>query len=173
MLLMLLERGEPVADITFFDTGWEFPEMYEHLEQLEIFTGLKITRLHPRLPVDVETEKTPFDWMFSEYPVVKRGTRNVHQVGRGWPAATRNNLTASASLTPLSGLPEKSASRSRRRISRASLKPGLSSWTARKPSRRVSSTRTTSRIRRYSGSGQKGRATDGGQYFHKNIHEES
>ena len=27
MLLMLLERGEPVADVVFFDTGWEFPEM--------------------------------------------------------------------------------------------------------------------------------------------------
>ena len=40
MLLMLLERGEPVADVVFFDTGWEFPEMYEYLEKLEAFTGL-------------------------------------------------------------------------------------------------------------------------------------
>ena len=55
MLLMLLERGESVADVMFFDTGWEFPEMYEHLEKLETFTGLKITRLRPRLPVDVVT----------------------------------------------------------------------------------------------------------------------
>ena len=28
MLLMLLERGEPVADVMFFDTGSEFLEMY-------------------------------------------------------------------------------------------------------------------------------------------------
>ena len=61
MLLMLLERGESVADVVFFDTGWEFPAMYEHLEKLEAFTGLKITRLHPRMPVDVETDKSPFD----------------------------------------------------------------------------------------------------------------
>ncbi len=88
MLLMLLERGEPVADVVFFDTGWEFPAMYEHLEQLEAFTGLKITRLHARLPVGVEADKSPFDWMFSEYPVVKRGTRQVHKIGRCWPAAT-------------------------------------------------------------------------------------
>ena len=87
MLLMLLERGEPVADIMFFDTGWEFPEMYEHLEKLEAFTGLKITRLRPRLPVGTDTEKSPFDWMMSEYPVVRRGTRQVHKIGRGWPAA--------------------------------------------------------------------------------------
>ncbi len=93
MLLMLLERGEPVADVVFFDTGWEFPEMYKHLEQLEAFTGLKITRLHPRLPVGTDTEKLPFDWMFAEYPVVRRGTRDVHQIGRGWPAATRRWCT--------------------------------------------------------------------------------
>lgn len=93
MLLMLLERGEPVADVVFFDTGWEFPEMYEHLAKIETFTGLKITRLRARLPVGVETEKSPFDWMLSEYPVVRRGTRQVHMVGRGWPAATRRWCT--------------------------------------------------------------------------------
>ena len=93
MLLMLLERGESVADVMFFDTGWEFPEMYEHLEKLETFTGLKITRLRPRLPVDVETDKSPFDWMFSEYPVVRRETRQVHMIGRGWPAASRRWCT--------------------------------------------------------------------------------
>lgn len=93
MLLMLLEHGESVADVMFFDTGWEFPEMYEHLDKLEAFTGLKITRLRPRLPVDVETDKSPFDWMFSEYPVARRGTRDVHQIGRGWPAATRRWCT--------------------------------------------------------------------------------
>ena len=93
MLLMLLEHGEPVADVVFFDTGWEFPEMYEHLEKLEAFTGLKITRLRPRLPVDVETNKSPFDWIFSEHPVARRGTRQVHMIGRGWPAARRRWCT--------------------------------------------------------------------------------
>lgn len=85
MLLMLLERGEPVADVVFFDTGWEFPEMYEHLEKLEAFTGLKITRLRPRMPIGVETDKSPFDWMLSEYPVARRGTRQVHMIGRAGP----------------------------------------------------------------------------------------
>ena len=93
MLLMLLEHGESVADVMFFDTGWEFPEMYEHLEKLEAFTGLKITHLRPRLPVDVETAKSPFDWIFSEHPVARRGTRQVHMIGRGWPAARRRWCT--------------------------------------------------------------------------------
>ncbi len=48
MLLMLLERGEDIADIVFFDTGWEHPEMYEHLDKLENFVGRKITRLQAR-----------------------------------------------------------------------------------------------------------------------------
>ncbi len=87
MLFMLLERGEPVADVVFFDTGWEFPEMYEHLEQLEAFTGLKITRLRPRLPVDVETDKSPFDWLFSDVPVTRRGSGEIHMLGRQWPNA--------------------------------------------------------------------------------------
>ena len=86
MLLMLLERGEPIADIVFFDGGWEFPQMHEHLEQVEQFIGQKITRLRPRLPVGVVTDKTPFDWMFSEFPIVKRGTSEVHRIGRYWPS---------------------------------------------------------------------------------------
>lgn len=85
MLLMLLERGESIEDIVFFDTGWEFPQMYEHLDRLEQFTGLHITRLHARLPVGVETEKSPFDWLFSEVPITKRGSGKTHMIGRGWP----------------------------------------------------------------------------------------
>lgn len=87
MLLMLLERGEPVEDIVFFDTGWEHPEMYEHLNQLEQFAGRRITRLHARLPVGVETDKSPFDWLFSEVPVAKRGTGEIHKTGYWWPNA--------------------------------------------------------------------------------------
>ena len=93
MLLMMLERGEPIADIVFFDGGWEFPQMHEHLEKLERFIGQKITRLRPRLPVGVVTDKSPFEWILSEYPVVSRETRQVHKIGRGWPAPRRRWCT--------------------------------------------------------------------------------
>lgn len=93
MLLMMLEKGESIADIVFFDGGWEFPQMLEHLEKLEQFIGQKITRLRPRLPVGVVTEKSPFDWLYSEYPVVKRGTAQVHFIGRGWPTPKRRWCT--------------------------------------------------------------------------------
>jgi 3'-phosphoadenosine 5'-phosphosulfate sulfotransferase (PAPS reductase)/FAD synthetase len=93
MLLMLMERKAPIADIVFFDGGWEFPQMHEHLKKLERFIGRTITRLRPRLPIGVVTKKTPFDWMFSEYPVTKRETRQVHIIGRGWPAPNRRWCT--------------------------------------------------------------------------------
>ena len=52
MLLMMLDRGERVDEVVMFDTGWEFPEMYEHIDKLERMTGMRFTRLHPRAPLD-------------------------------------------------------------------------------------------------------------------------
>lgn len=39
MLLMMLERGERVDEAVIFDTGWEYPEMHEHLLRLEAYTS--------------------------------------------------------------------------------------------------------------------------------------
>lgn len=85
LLLIMLERGERIEDVVFFDGGWEFPQMYEHIEKLEHFTGLKITRLRPRLPVGTTTDKDPLTWLFSESRIKKRGTDYVHHIGKGWP----------------------------------------------------------------------------------------
>jgi len=48
MLLLMLEKGEPIEQVIFFDWGMEFPEIYEHLEKLEKHVGVKITRLYPK-----------------------------------------------------------------------------------------------------------------------------
>jgi len=53
MLLMMLERKEPIHSVVFSDTGWEFPAMYAHLDLLEKRTGVKIWRLQPRLPLNI------------------------------------------------------------------------------------------------------------------------
>ena len=37
----------PVDVILFCDTGLEFPQMYEHLDKVEQYTGRAITRLKP------------------------------------------------------------------------------------------------------------------------------
>ena len=45
MLLMMLEKNMPVDIILFCDTGFEFPDMYRHLDKIEKYTGRKITKL--------------------------------------------------------------------------------------------------------------------------------
>lgn len=52
MLLMMLDRGERVDKAIFFDTGWEFPEMYAHVDKLANDTGVPIVRLHPPKPLE-------------------------------------------------------------------------------------------------------------------------
>lgn len=61
MLLMMLERGETVDEIVFFDTGWEFPQMHDHLDKIEKNEGVAITRLKPEKPFEfylLDYEKT-------------------------------------------------------------------------------------------------------------------
>ena len=75
MLLMMLERGIDVDDVVFFDTGWEFPAMYEHIDKLERETGMTITRLKPKVPFTsllLENHRT-------------RGARQCIKAGYGWP----------------------------------------------------------------------------------------
>ena len=74
MLLMMLERGMPVDEIIFCDTGMEFPAMYDHLQRVEQYTGRKITRL--------KADK-PFLYYFAEH--VKEKGKGKCQCGYGWP----------------------------------------------------------------------------------------
>ena len=48
MLLLMLEKGMPIDDIIFADTGMEFQELYDYIEHIEGVIGRKITRLHPK-----------------------------------------------------------------------------------------------------------------------------
>ena len=44
MLLRLVEENRPIDEILYCDTGWEFPQMYDHLDRLEQTIGRPITR---------------------------------------------------------------------------------------------------------------------------------
>ena len=74
LLLMLLERGIDPGDVVYFDTGWDFPQIYDHLEKLEKFTGITFVRLR--------TEK-PFDYWMFEYEYEHRNGEIVR--GYGFP----------------------------------------------------------------------------------------
>ena len=47
MVLHMLESGIPIDKLVFFDTLWEFPEMYEHIEKVLVYTGLKLEIVYP------------------------------------------------------------------------------------------------------------------------------
>lgn len=87
MLLMMLERGMQVDEIRTFDTGWEFPQMYEHWKKVEEYTGRKINVIHPK--------KSFYDWMINTEVVRSFGPNKgeVHRVGYGWPSVMRRWCT--------------------------------------------------------------------------------
>lgn len=82
LVLRLHELGIKMADIVYFDTGWEFPHMEAHISQVEDIIKQRITRLVPR---------EDFDFLFAR----KARTRNAKSTrkGYGWPSAMRRWCT--------------------------------------------------------------------------------
>lgn len=77
MLHLMLERGEQIDDVVFFDGGWDWPQMYAHIDEVERKTGIKISRIKPPKPFDY--------WFYEhEFDSKKRG----HLTGYGWPGAS-------------------------------------------------------------------------------------
>ena len=74
MLLLMLERGLPVDEIIFCDTGLEYPEVYQHIAEVERYTGRQITVLHP---------PHTFEYFLTEIPKTKGEHAGEH--GYGWP----------------------------------------------------------------------------------------
>lgn len=96
MLHMMLERGEPIHSVVFFDTGWEFPEMYDHLNLVEQKTGLQIIRLtHPqgfdywlnRRQVRTKRDRFDIDGNLTH----RKG--DIFRIGNGWPSPSRRWCT--------------------------------------------------------------------------------
>lgn len=45
MLLLMIEKGMPIDDIVFADTGMEFQELYDYIERIENYIGRKVIRI--------------------------------------------------------------------------------------------------------------------------------
>ena len=92
MLLMMLERGEDIHSVVFFDTGWEFPQMHDHITKLKQYVwdkyNQKVWTLYPRLPFEY--------WMFHRPIVARKGPTKgtIHRMGNGWPSPSRRWCTA-------------------------------------------------------------------------------
>lgn len=55
LLLELIRRKYPLDEVVFFDTGWEFPVMYEHIAKCKKICeehGIKFVTLHPERAFD-------------------------------------------------------------------------------------------------------------------------
>lgn len=87
MALLMLEKGVPIHSVVAFDTGWEFPQMYEHWDQFERYTGLQIVRLHP--------PRSFLYWMLERDVVARKGAHKgqIFRVGYGWPSPMRRWCT--------------------------------------------------------------------------------
>lgn len=67
LLLELIRRGTPPDECVFFDTGWEFPQMYRHIDRLRDLCklhGIQFVTLHP---------ERDFDYLMFEKPVKETG----------------------------------------------------------------------------------------------------
>lgn len=85
MLLMMLARGEQVDAAVYFDTGWEFPQMANHIKRVEaMIAPVPVIRLHPR---------RPFIWSMLHREVRPRGGGPVRFKGWGWPSPLRRWCT--------------------------------------------------------------------------------
>lgn len=74
MLLMMLEKGMPVDDIIFCDTGMEFPALYEHIDEVEKYIGRKITRL-----------KAEHSYEYMMHCNKRKRGNHTDVIGYGWP----------------------------------------------------------------------------------------
>ncbi len=73
LLLLMLEKGMPVDRVVNVDTTKEFPEIYEHIENVKRYIS----------PVQIETIKIDYDYWFSEH--VKTKGKMIGTRGYGWP----------------------------------------------------------------------------------------
>lgn len=76
MLLRLLEENRPVDLILYCDTGLEFPQMYDHLNRLENYTGKEIIRLKA---------SRDFEYYFFEYHPKRKNPLLDQFDGMSWP----------------------------------------------------------------------------------------
>jgi 3'-phosphoadenosine 5'-phosphosulfate sulfotransferase (PAPS reductase)/FAD synthetase len=84
LLLKMLEMNESIHSVVFFDTGWEFPEMIEHIDKIEKYTGLDVVRLK---------YMHTFDYMLLEHYIPQSGKSKKPRKGYGWPSAMRRWCT--------------------------------------------------------------------------------
>ena len=92
MLLIMLEKGIPIDDIIFCDTGMEFPAMYEHIKQVEKYIDRKITILHG----DYD-----YEYYLFEYEPKRKNPKWIGVKGYSFPGVHERWCTNILKVTPI------------------------------------------------------------------------
>lgn len=82
MVLADFERGKPIDEMLFFDSGWESSACYSALDRLESIVGKKVNRIKP---------DKDFNYYFTDYEYTTK--EGVRRKGFGFPAAMRRWCT--------------------------------------------------------------------------------
>jgi len=85
MLLRMLEEGMHVDIILFCDTGLEFEGMYRHIDKLEKYIGIPITRLK---------SAQPFEYLFFEHMPKRKNPELIGRKGYSWSGPRNRWCTA-------------------------------------------------------------------------------
>lgn len=93
MLLRLIEENKPVDLILFCDTGLEFPQMYEHLNQLEAYISKPIIKLRA---------DHSFEFYFLSYHPKRKNPLLEQYDGMSW-AGPRNRWCTAMLKTRIMG----------------------------------------------------------------------
>lgn len=95
MLLMMLEKGMQVDDIVFCDTGMEFPQMYEHIQQVEKLIGEKYKK---HITV-LNAPHTYEYYMFDHVPCRRKNVLH-DKIGYSWPGPRQRWCTRAFKIQP-------------------------------------------------------------------------
>ncbi len=88
MLFGMLEKNQHFDEVVFFDTGWEFPQMYEHIKSVERESGIKITKLH---------SPKSFEYLMFDHVLTKGKRKGT--CGYGWPRPNARWCTTYKTMT--------------------------------------------------------------------------
>ncbi len=78
MTLHLIEIGEHIDEVIYFDSGWDFPAMYKHIARVRNVVeqaGIKFTMLKPELSLD---------FLMFEYTPKRKNPALVGLKGHSW-----------------------------------------------------------------------------------------
>jgi 3'-phosphoadenosine 5'-phosphosulfate sulfotransferase (PAPS reductase)/FAD synthetase len=89
MLIHLLEKNTHLDEIIFCDTGYEYPEVYKHINAVKKKYKLKITTIRPELN---------FKYWLGEH--IKTKGKRIGSVGYGWPDFKNRWCTKELKIRP-------------------------------------------------------------------------